>query len=153
MNKQLMTTLLISALLTLGGCASSLTGDTYSRDDARAPQIVRMGTVESVRLVKIEGTKTVLGPAAGAAIGGVAGNSVGGGSGRAIATIVGALAGGMAGAATEEGVTRTQGVEVTVTEDGGQTRAYVQEVQEGVDFVVGDRVRVMTVNGQSRVVK
>jgi len=53
MNRQLVTTLLLGAILTLGGCASSLTGDTYSRDDARAPQIVRMGTVESVRLVKI----------------------------------------------------------------------------------------------------
>ena len=101
MNRQLVTTLLLGAILTLGGCASSLTGDTYSRDDARAPQIVRMGTVESVRLVKIEGTKTAIGPIAGAAIGGVAGSGVGGGSGRAIASIVGALAGGMAGAAAE----------------------------------------------------
>jgi|TARA_R110000796_G_scaffold54697_10_gene127772 outer membrane lipoprotein SlyB len=153
MNRQLVTTLLLGAILTLGGCASSLTGDTYSRDDARAPQIVRMGTVESVRLVKIEGTKTAIGPIAGAAIGGVAGSGVGGGSGRAIASIVGALAGGMAGAAAEEGITRTQGVEITVTEDSGQTRAYVQAVQEGVSFAAGDRVRVMTVNGESRVVK
>ncbi len=153
MHKQLMTSLLMGAVLALSGCASSLTGDTYSREDARAPQIVRMGTVESVRPVKIEGTKTIVGPAAGAAIGGVAGNSVGGGSGRAIATIVGALAGGLAGAAAEEGVTRTQGVEITVTEDSGQTRAYVQEAQEGVSFASGDRVRVMTVNGESRVVK
>jgi len=153
MNRQLVTTLLLGAILTLGGCASSLTGDTYSRDDARAPQIVRMGTVESVRLVKIEGTKTAIGPIAGAAIGGVAGSGVGGGSGRAIASIVGALAGGMAGAAAEEGITRTQGVEITVTEDSGQTRAYVQAVQEGVSFSAGDRVRVMTVNGESRVVK
>jgi len=153
MNRQLVTTLLLGAILTLGGCASSLTGDTYSRDDARAPQIVRMGTVESVRLVKIEGTKTAIGPIAGAAIGGVAGSGVGGGSGRAIASIVGALAGGMAGAAAEEGITRTQGVEITVTEDSGQTRAYVQAVQEGVSFATGDRVRVMTVNGESRVVK
>ena len=153
MNRQLVTTLLLGAILTLGGCASSLTGDTYSRDDARAPQIVRMGTVESVRLVKIEGTKTAIGPIAGAAIGGVAGSGVGGGSGRAIASIVGALAGGMAGAAAEEGITRTQGVEITVTEVSGQTRAYVQAVQEGVSFATGDRVRVMTVNGESRVVK
>ena len=31
--------------LTLGGCASSLTGDTYSRDEARAVQTVRYGTI------------------------------------------------------------------------------------------------------------
>lgn len=153
MKKQSVAIVVLGALLALGGCASSLTGDVYSREDARAPQTVRMGTVESVRLVQIEGTKTIIGPAAGAAIGGVAGSSVGGGRGSTIAAIVGALAGGMAGAAAEEGITRTQGVEITVNEDGGYTRAYVQEAVEGVSFAPGERVRIMTVNGQSRVVK
>lgn len=45
--------------LLLGGCASSLTGDSYSRDEARRVQTVRMGTIESLRPVKIEGTKTL----------------------------------------------------------------------------------------------
>mgnify|MGYP001224942981 FL=1 len=153
MKNRYVVTLMLGVVLALGGCASSLSGDVYSRDDAREPQTVRMGTVESVRLVQIEGTKTVIGPAAGAAIGGVAGSSVGGGRGSAIAAIVGAVAGGMAGAAAEEGITRTQGVEIIVNEDGGYTRAYVQEVVEGVNFAPGDRVRIMSVNGQSRVVK
>ena len=153
MKNRYVVTLMLGVVLALGGCASSLSGDVYSRDDARAPQTVRMGTVESVRLVQIEGTKTVIGPAAGAAIGGVAGSSVGGGRGSAIAAIVGAVAGGMAGAAAEEGITRTQGVEIIVNEDGGYTRAYFQEVVEGVNFAPGDRVRIMSVNGQSRVVK
>jgi len=52
--------------LALGGCASSLTGDTYSRDEARAVQTVRYGTIESLRPVKIEGTKTPIGTGAGA---------------------------------------------------------------------------------------
>tara|TARA_Y100001968_G_scaffold72974_2_gene64397 strand:- start:1927 stop:2475 length:549 start_codon:yes stop_codon:yes gene_type:complete len=153
MKKQAFAAVVLGALLALGGCASSLTGDVYSREDARAPQTVRQGTVESVRLVQIEGTKTVIGPAAGAAIGGVAGSTVGGGRGSTIAAIVGALAGGVAGAAAEEGITRTQGVEITVNEDGGYTRAYVQEAVDGVNFAPGDRVRIMTVNGNSRVVK
>lgn len=38
--------------LLLGGCASSLTGDSYSRDEARRVQTVRMGTIESLRPVK-----------------------------------------------------------------------------------------------------
>ena len=46
----------LAAMLALGGCQSSLTGDTYSRDEARAVQTVRMGTIESLRPVKIEGT-------------------------------------------------------------------------------------------------
>lgn len=42
----------------LTGCQSSLTGDSYSRDEARRVQTIRMGTIESLRPVKIEGTKT-----------------------------------------------------------------------------------------------
>src|SRR3989344_3812362 len=122
--------------LLLGGCASSLTGDSYSRDEARRVQTVRMGTIESLRPVKIEGTKTPIGGAAGAVIGGVGGSAIGGG---------------LLGSATEEGLTRTQGVEITVREDDGSMRAYVQAVQENEIFRIGDRVRIMTVDGTSRV--
>ncbi|WP_439889205.1 hypothetical protein ACSX1C_09460 [Pseudomonas sp. MBLB4123] len=148
-------TLLIASFtamaLALGGCASSLTGDTYSRDEARTVQTVRMGTIESLRPVKIEGTKTPIGAGAGAVVGGVAGSGVGGGRGSAVAAVVGAVAGGLLGAAAEEGLTRTQGVEITVREDDGTMRAYVQEVEENQIFRVGERVRILSVNGTSRV--
>lgn len=146
----LITTLAVSALA-LGGCASSLTGDTYSRDEARAVQTVRMGTIESLRPVRIEGTRTPIGAGAGAVVGGIGGSTLGGGRGSAVAAVIGAVAGGLLGAATEEGITRTQGVEITVREDDGLLRAYVQEVAEGELFRVGDRVRILTVNGTSRV--
>ncbi|MDB6141038.1 MAG: 17 kDa surface antigen [Pseudomonas sp.] len=137
--------------LTLGGCASSLTGDSYSRDEARQVQTVRMGTIESLRPVKIEGTKTPIGAGAGAVVGGVAGSAVGGGKGSIITAVIGAVAGGLIGSASEEGLTRTQGVEITVREDDGTMRAYVQAVAENEVFRVGERVRIMTVNGTSRV--
>ncbi|CAM3753557.1 MULTISPECIES: hypothetical protein [Pseudomonadaceae] len=141
----------LAAMLALGGCQSSLTGDTYSRDEARAVQTVRMGTIESLRPVKIEGTKTPIGAGAGAVIGGVGGSGLGGGRGSAVMAVVGAVAGGLLGAAAEEGLTRTQGVEITVREDDGTMRAYVQEVEPNQVFRVGERVRIMTVNGTSRV--
>ncbi|MGN8261428.1 glycine zipper 2TM domain-containing protein [Pseudomonas sp. SMSB3] len=140
-----------TASLLLGGCASSLTGDSYSRDEARRVQTVRMGTIESLRPVKIEGTKTPIGGGAGAIVGGVAGSAVGGGRGSVVAAVIGALAGGLAGSAAEEGITRTQGVEITVREDDGSMRSYVQAVQENEIFRVGERVRIMTVDGTSRV--
>ena len=68
-----------------------------------------------------------------------------------MAAIIGALGGGLLGSATEEGLTRTQGVEITILDSHGNTRAYVQQVNEGETFRVGDRVRVLTVNGTSRV--
>jgi len=140
-------------LLGLAGCTSNLSGDTYSRDEARRVQTVRLGTIESLRPVQIEGTKTPIGAGAGAVIGGIGGSSVGGGRGSAVAAVIGAVAGGMLGAAAEEGLTRTQGVEITVREDDGSLRAYVQEVQPNEIFRVGDRVRILTVNGTSRVAR
>lgn len=142
---------LVASAAALSGCASSLSGDTYSREEARAVQTVRMGTIESLRPVRIEGTKTPIGAGAGAIVGGVAGSSVGGGRGSAVAAVIGAVAGGLLGAATEEGFTRTQGVEITLREDDGSMRAYVQEVEPNQVFRVGQRVRVLTVNGTSRV--
>ncbi|SIR99583.1 outer membrane lipoprotein SlyB [Aquipseudomonas alcaligenes] len=141
----------LSAVLLLSGCASSLNGSTYSRADARAVQTVRLGTIESLRPVQIEGTRTPIGAIAGAAVGGIAGSSIGGGRGSTIATVLGGVAGGMAGAAAEEGLTRSQGVEITVREDDGNLRAYVQEVDPAQQFRVGDRVRIASVNGASRV--
>ena len=135
----------------LTGCASSLSGDTYSRADARKVQTIRLGTIESLRPVRIEGTKTPIGAGAGAVVGGVAGSTIGGGRGSAVAAVIGAVAGGLAGAAVEEGMTRTQGVEITVREDDGALRAYVQAVEPNQVFRVGQRVRITNVNGQSRV--
>ena len=150
-KSNLLTVSVVALGLTLGGCASNLSGDSYSRDEARKVQTVRLGTVEMLRPVKIEGTKTPIGAGAGAVVGGIGGSTIGGGRGSAVAAVIGAVAGGLLGAATEEGLTRTQGVEITVREDDGTLRAYVQEVQENEIFRVGDRVRIMTVHGTSRV--
>lgn len=151
MRKPAAISVCLAALLALAGCQSSLTGDSYSRSEARAVQTVRMGTIESLRPVKIEGTKTPIGGGAGAVLGGIGGSGLGGGRGSAVLAVVGAVAGGLLGAAAEEGLTRTQGVEITVREDDGAMRAYVQEVEPNQVFRVGERVRIMTVNGTSRV--
>jgi outer membrane lipoprotein SlyB len=148
---KLLTASLVALSLMLGGCVSNLSGDSYSRDEARKVQTVRLGTIEMLRPVKIEGTKTPIGAGAGAVVGGIGGSAIGGGRGSAVAAVIGAVAGGLLGAMTEEGLTRTQGVEITVREDDGTLRAYVQQVQENEIFRVGERVRIMTVDGTSRV--
>jgi outer membrane lipoprotein SlyB len=146
----LLVTLAFFSLL-LGGCMSNLTGDSYSRDEARTVQNVRLGTIEYLRPVQIEGTKSPVGSLAGAAVGGIGGSAVGGGKGSYVMAVIGAVAGGLLGAAAEEGLTRTQGVEITVREDDGTLRAYVQEVEPNQVFKVGQRVRILTVDGTSRV--
>ena len=139
------------AVAALAGCAQGLGGGTYSREEARREQSVRMGVVESVRKVQIEGTRTIVGPAAGAVVGGIAGSAVGGGRGSDIATVLGAVAGGLAGQAVEQGVTRREGVEVTVKLDNGALVAIVQEADE--NFRPGDRVRIISSGQTSRVTR
>lgn len=132
--------------LFLVACASSNSGSVYSRDDARKVQTVKTGVVESVRQVKLEGTKSPVGTAAGAVVGGVAGSTIGHGKGSAIAAVIGAVAGGLAGSAIEEGVTRKDALEITVKIDGGALVAIVQESDE--QFKAGDKVRLIE-NGET----
>ena len=139
--------LLIS--LILAGCASSRSGDVYSRDQARREMVVRTGIIESVREVTMEGTKSGAGTFAGAAVGGVAGSTVGSGKGQIVGAIVGAVLGGVAGSAIEENVTKKNALEITVKLDGGQLIAVVQEM--GEYFRPGERVRVLSGSGSSRV--
>lgn len=135
----------------LSGCASDLSGESYSRSEARTVQQVEYGIIKHLRPVKIEGTKTPIGSGAGAAVGGIAGSSIGGGKGSYIMTVIGAVAGGMAGAAIEEGVTRAQGVEITVKLDNGQTIAIVQALSPNERYSVGERVRVLYAGQNTRV--
>lgn len=139
----------ILASIAVTGCASGLGGRDYGRDQARMVQEVEMGRVESVRPVRIEGTKTPIGAGAGVIIGGVAGNSVGGGRGAVIGTTVGAVLGGLGGAAAEEAITRKDGYEITVRLDSGRVIAVTQAADES--FREGDRVRVLTGGGVTRV--
>ncbi len=142
--------LIISVLTTLLiACASSNSGSVYSRDDARKIQTIKTGVVESVRQVKLEGTKSPVGTIAGGAIGGIAGSSVGRGKGSAIVAIIGAVAGGLAGSAAEEGLTRKDALEITVKLDGGSLVAVVQESDE--QFHPGEKVRLVENGSTTRV--
>jgi outer membrane lipoprotein SlyB len=135
----------------LSGCAPGLGGSSYSRDQARREQTVRMGVVESVREVKIEGTRSGVGAAAGAVAGGIGASSIGRGTGSGVAAVLGAVVGGVAGQAAEQGATGKRGVEVTVKLDNGTMVAITQEADE--TFRPGDRVRVLSDGATSRVTR
>ncbi len=141
--------LLLALVVALTGCISSRSGATYSRDQARHMQDVQMGTVEAVREITIEGTQSGVGAVAGGAVGGIGGSEVGHGKGSAAGAVVGAVLGGVAGGAIEEVATRKKGYEITVKLDGGRTVAIAQEADE--EFKVGERVRIVTGDGVTRV--
>lgn len=148
LNSRKMTVLLFVAAA-LAGCASGMSGSTYTRDQARQVEDVRMATVESVREVLIEGTKSSVGTAAGAIVGGIGGSNVGGGKGSSVGAVLGAVAGGVAGSAIEEGATRQTATEITVKFDDGKLIAVTQAGDE--KFQPGDRVRILTGSGVTRV--
>ncbi|MCX7140324.1 MAG: glycine zipper 2TM domain-containing protein [Proteobacteria bacterium] len=140
----------IAATVVVSGCASTSSGSVYSGAQTRGEQTVRMGVVESVRQVTIEGSRSGVGTLAGGAVGGVAGSNIGGGSrGSAIGTILGAVAGGVAGNAIEQGTSQKPGLEITVKLDNGELRAITQDADEV--FRAGERVRLLSGGGVTRV--
>ncbi|MBS4098664.1 MAG: glycine zipper 2TM domain-containing protein [Sulfuricella sp.] len=150
MNKHSLRIVTVSLILfTLGGCASSLSGSAYSPGQTRHAMEVKMGVVESVRQVQIEGRQSGAGTVAGAVIGGVAGSNVGGGKGSIIGSVLGAVAGGVAGSAIEGGMNKKNGLEITVKLDDGRLIAVTQEADE--IFRSGERVRLLTGSGTTRV--
>jgi outer membrane lipoprotein SlyB len=136
----------------LSSCASSRSAQVYSRDSAQQEMTVNYGTVREVRNVQIEGTKTGVGTVAGGVAGGILGSQIGGGAGRVVGGVLGALGGAAVGAVSEEGLTRRNGLEITVELDTGQLVTIVQEAD--IAFSPGERVRVLRANdGSSRVQK
>ena len=138
------------AALILGGCATSPSADSYSQGQAQREMSVRMGVVDSVRPVTLEGTQSGAGTLVGGALGGIAGSNIGGGNrGSAVGTILGAVGGALAGNAIEEGTTKKAGLEITVRFDNGTMSAITQAADE--QFRPGDRVRVLSGGGVTRV--
>lgn len=136
------------ATLIVTGCASQ-SASTYSRDQTLHEMTVRMGVVESVRAVTIDGTKSPVGAGAGAIIGGIAGSTVGQGNGSSIGSVLGAVAGGVAGAAIESSATKQNGIEITIKLENGTYVAITQAADEV--FKPGERVRILSGSGATRV--
>lgn len=147
--------LLVSAPFFLAACASEQGADVYSRDQVQQVQHFKVGTVESVHKVRIEGTKSPVGTTAGTIVGGIAGSGASGGKTGEVAAVLGAVVGGMVGAAAEEGYTREDGIEMVIKLDDGEYISVVQAANknEADEIKAGDKVRVIESNGVTRVTK
>jgi outer membrane lipoprotein SlyB len=153
MSKRWMVVGAALAALSLAGCATQQrSASVYRAGEAQREQIVRMATVESVREVQIDRGQTGVGTGAGAVIGGVAGSGVGGGRGSVVGAVAGAVVGGIVGQAVENSSSLRPGLELTVRLDNGELRAIVQEA-DGQQFRPGDRVRLLTQGGVTRVTR
>lgn len=142
---------LTASIIGIGGCASDLSGDSYSRAEALQPITFRDATILGVRKVRLQGTHTGAGLASGAVVGGIAGSSVGSGRGSVLGAAVGVVVGGLAGSAAEEGITRDDAWELTLQMQSGEKMVVVQEIGKDDHFSPGQHVRVLQSNGKTRV--
>jgi len=146
-----------ASVVLLPGCANvpgstaGLGSGDFSRAQARQVLSVQFGTVQAVRAVQIEGGQSGAGMATGAVVGGLLANHIGEGRGKKLATLLGAVGGGIAGAAGEKAMTGTAGVEITVKLENGQALAVTQAAEPGENFKTGDRVRVLSGGSTVRV--
>src|SRR5258707_15421092 len=119
MNKTSRTALaaaLVSAVVMTGCAYNSSSPDVYTASQAQREETVRMGTVDSVRGVKISsnnGQPSGLGAIGGGALGAVAGSALGGGGGSIPPGIVGGGGGAGGGEAGENGAGRQKGAGIT----------------------------------------
>ena len=140
--------------LFLFGCASqTMTGDSYSGNQARKAQTLKMGQIESVKSVEIKAGDGGIGALAGGAIGGIADSNVGGGKMSLVSAIVGAVAGGIVGDKIEKNVNTLNGQEITIRLSNDTLIVVTQEIDKNVGPLrAGDKVRVLTSsNGTTRV--
>ncbi len=154
MNNQLVALpLALIATLVFSGCSTpGVGGRDYTARQVRGEQTVRLGTVESLREVRIQpGKPGAVGVLGGAVAGAAVGHAMGQGGGNSAATALGALAGAVAGEAVQNQAETQNGIEITLRLDSG----YVIAVTQGADekFQVGERVQVLGGGGATRVTR
>jgi outer membrane lipoprotein SlyB len=131
---------IITACASQSRTTSSTTGTT----------LVEVGEVTNVRDVTLAGGRTSgAGSFLGSVVGAIAGSQVGGGYGRTAAAIGGTVAGGVAGERVESAGNTSKVTELSVRFDNGGIRTY--NVDPNENFRVGDKVKVVTSHGTTRV--
>jgi len=144
--------LIASAVLAALAACTTTNPDVVQRGDAQRLSQVQDATVLSVRPVKVDGTQSGLGGAAGAVTGGVAGSTVGGHREGAVVGVLGAVAGAVVGNAIERASTSEDALEILVQLRNGERRAIVQA--KGTEVLnPGDPVILVTTGGKTRVTR
>jgi outer membrane lipoprotein SlyB len=147
------TALLLAALL--AACASAIGegGPQLGEEPVQYEESVRYGVITRIEPVSLEGDHQLgLGAVLGAAAGGIIGHQFGGGSGRDVATVIGAVGGGLAGNAIQNRYAdRRPGQHIFVRLNNGVTIAVTEPADPALR--VGDRVRVQGRGMDARVVR
>ena len=139
-------------MLLLVGCSNSLTGYSYTGDQALRLQTVDYGYIVRLTNVKIDSSKNDngVGTVGGAVAGGALGSTVGNGSG--ISTISGLLIGGLIGHELQKKLAVKSGINIFVTLCSGKTISVVQSIDKKHPLRIGDPVIVLSSRNKTRII-
>ena len=147
----------VGGLLSLLLFMTSYSALAYERNKAVPVEKVVYGQVESIRYLTekqlIEDRNAGWRTFGGAVAGGIIGHQFGKGSGQDIATILGAVIGGVA-ASNHGDATRIQQyklIELMINLEDGSQVMVLQDVDPQMPFSAGDEVRVVYLTGYVRV--
>ncbi len=135
---------------------SNPSGDVYANGEALAAGQSVNGVVLDVRRVRLEpdAAKKIAGTTAGAAIGGLAGvRASGTAEGKMAGVAVGSIFGGWLGGAAATQIASQEAMEIIVQTSDGRAVVVVQAVSGGESLSIGQKVFVINVRGNSRVVR
>jgi len=139
--------------LLLGGCTSSRSSKIYTEGEALQTEDVEEGVVESVEPAIIRKDGTLVGTTSGTILGGIGASTIGSGIGKELATVGGAIIGGLLGHYFEQGITDREALKIVINLKRGEKIVIVQEAD--VLFKPGEEVNVFSsrVNNTTRVSK
>jgi len=110
-----------------------------------APQVAAIcrecAVIEEVREVEVAGQASGAGAVGGAVVGGVIGHQVGGGRGKDVATVLGALGGGLAGNQIEKNAKKTVEYQIFVRYEDSTKGLFTQPTPPS--WRIGDKVKVI----------
>ena len=143
MNKYALLLALPLTAAGIAGCASDIDSNYYSTGSVGQVSQAQGCTVVSVRPIKVS-TQNGAGSAIGGIAGGIAGSQIGGGNtAHLLGAVGGAILGGFAGNAAQEGLTSQQGYEYIVRLDNGNTVSTTQ----GADVLLNPGQRCQIIFG------
>ena len=157
-RKSAMPLMLVAALaapMALGACARQISPDVHTGESAGQAQRTYAAVIENVRLVEIQEGDTLeqnkTGQLLGAIAGGVAGARFGDGVGQALAALGGAIAGAFIGSLAEREMKRQPALEYIVRTEDGQLLTIVQGLEP--EMTIGQRVFVQEgLSGRGRII-
>lgn len=143
MNKYALLLALPLTAAGIAGCASDIDSNYYSTGSVGQVSQAQGCTVVSVRPIKVS-TQNGAGTAIGGIAGGIAGSQIGGGNtAHLLGAVGGAILGGFADNAAQEGLTSQQGYEYIVRLDNGNTVSTTQ----GADVLLNPGQRCQIIFG------